>query len=122
MKTPLQTTFRDVHPTPELEELILEQARKLESHCPELIGCRVAVDGPPRRHRQGGHYQVRIDVTIPGEELVVNRDPNGSDRHEQCDAAIRDTFKTARRMLEEHRQRRRDRNNAGETIADVLPN
>lgn len=106
MKMPLQTTYRDVHPSARLEHLIREQVDKLESHRPDVIGCRVAVAGPSGHHRSGGHYDVRIDVTVPGGEIVITRDQPAMARHERCDAAVRDAFKLARRVLDERHGRR----------------
>lgn len=98
MKIPVQTTFRDVRPSARLERLIRKQVAKLVRHRPDLIGCRVAVDGPPRNRRSGGQYDVRIEVSVPGRDIVITHD-QPSARHERCDAALRDAFKLARRAL-----------------------
>ena len=39
------------------------------------MGCRVIVEAPHRHHRKGKAYEVRIDLTVPGGELVINRSP-----------------------------------------------
>jgi cold shock CspA family protein len=47
-------------------------------------------------------YNVRIDMTVPGAELVIKREPN-----EDLDVAIRDAFDAARRQLEDFARRHR---------------
>jgi cold shock CspA family protein len=57
----------------------------------------------PHRHQQHGQtYHVRIDLSVPGHELVVSRDPSGKQGgHERLDVAIRDAFRTLRRQLQD---------------------
>jgi hypothetical protein len=49
------------------------------------------------RHRQGTIYHVRVDLTAPGGEVVVNREPGEDHTHEDLHVAIRDAFDAARR-------------------------
>ncbi|MBA2663033.1 MAG: HPF/RaiA family ribosome-associated protein, partial [Bradymonadaceae bacterium] len=44
-------------------------------------------------------YRVRIDMSVPGEELVVSRDPGSSQAHNDLYIAIRDAFNAAERQL-----------------------
>jgi hypothetical protein len=60
------------------------------------------------RHRQGTIYHVRVDLTAPGGEVVVNREPGEDHTHEDLHVAIRDAFDAARRRLQD-RMRRLDR-------------
>jgi cold shock CspA family protein len=52
-------------------------------------------------------YHVRIDLTVPGDELVVSRDPGKDQAHEDVYVAIRDAFDAARRQLEDHARQQR---------------
>ena len=51
---------------------------------------------------EGGVYHVRVDLTVPGREIVVSRDPAENHAHEDVYVAIRDAFDATRRQLEDH--------------------
>lgn len=40
------------------------------------MACRIAIEMPHRHHRKGSPYCIRIDPTVPGEEIVVRREPS----------------------------------------------
>ena len=98
MELPLTINAHDVILPEPIEAVIREKTAKLDKINGRLIGCRVTVEGPGSRHRNGGPYRVRIDISVPGSELVINQ-------KEAADLtlAIRDAFDAARRRLEEHR-------------------
>ena len=102
MELSLQITTRNVSISEAANADIREKAAKLDSFYDRIIGCRVTVEAPHRHQQKGIHYNVRIDLTVPGAELVVKREPN-----EDIYVAIRDAFDAARRQLEDfaHRQR-----------------
>ncbi len=107
MKHPLQITVRNMSLSDAAKTAIQEKAAKLDAVDDRIIGCRVLVELPHKHHHQGALYNVRIDLTIPGAELVVKREP-----HEDLYVAIRDAFAAARRQLRERRK---------QTINDVVP-
>jgi ribosomal subunit interface protein len=102
MQLPLQVTLRDISPSEAIEAYIRERAAKLEQFYDRIISCRVVVEAPVRHHRKGGPYKVRIDLTVPGDELVVDRQVD-----EDLYVAIRDAFHAARRKLEDYARRQR---------------
>jgi cold shock CspA family protein/ribosome-associated translation inhibitor RaiA len=69
-----QITFRNMEASPKLEEAVLREASRLERFFPRIMSCRVAIEGP-RREEFGGLYRVRIDLGVPGEELLVEHNP-----------------------------------------------
>ena len=73
MQLPLQVTLRDISPSEAIEAYIRERAAKLEQFYDRIMSCRVVVEAPVRHHRKGGPYKVRIDLTVPGDELVIDR-------------------------------------------------
>ena len=107
MQLPLQITFRHMEPSPAVEAKVRERADKLERFFDQITACRVAVEAPHRHHHQGTLYQVRVDLTVPGEELVVSRDPGLNHGHEDVYVAVRDAFDAAERRLEEYARRQR---------------
>ena len=102
MQLPLQVTLRDISPSEAIEAYIRERAAKLEQFYDRIMSCRVVVEAPVRHHRKGGPYKVRIDLIVPGDELVVNRQVD-----EDLYVAIRDAFHAARRKLEDYARRQR---------------
>jgi ribosomal subunit interface protein len=103
MQIPLQITFREIEHSDALENHIRDKAQKLEQFYSALVGCRVVVDQPGKHQHLGKPFSIRIDLTVPGGEIVVDRQQN-----EDVYVALRDAFNAARRKLEDfgHRQRR----------------
>jgi ribosomal subunit interface protein len=102
MKTPLQITFRDIEHSDAIEAHIREKAEKLETFFEPIMSCRVVVEMPHQHKQQGKIFNVRIDIGVPGSEIVVNRD-----RHEDVYVALRDAFDAAKRKLDDYSRRLR---------------
>ena len=96
MHIPLQITMHEIPQSAGLEAHIREKAGKLEEFHPRITSCRVTVEKLDRHSHQGGQFRVRIDVRVPGKEIVANRD-----HHEDVYVALRDAFDSAKRQLEE---------------------
>jgi ribosomal subunit interface protein len=107
MHTSLQITFRNLDRSLAVEEKIRERAARLEHYFGDIMSCRVAVELLHKHHRQGNHFHVRIDLTVPGDELVSSREPDDHHAYTDVYVAIRDAFDTMDRMLEEHVRRMR---------------
>jgi len=124
MTLPLQITFKNMESSAEVEDWILEEAYKLETFYHRIMGCRVTVQTPHRHHKKGTHYNVRIDLTVPGGELVIKREPTLRTRLRQLGEsqlkkesdvggpkknlhlAIHDAFRAAARRLQDYARRR----------------
>ena len=109
METPLQVTFRNISPSEAIEAKIRQRADKLERHFDRIVGCRVVVEELHHHHRKGNHFQVRVEVTVPGAEMVANREPNAHHSYTDIHVAIRDAFDSIDRQLIEHARRRGER-------------
>jgi cold shock CspA family protein/ribosome-associated translation inhibitor RaiA len=107
MRLPLQITFRHVEASPAVEERIRENAEELDRYCDQIMSCRVAVECQHRRHHEGNLFRVRLDITIPGREIVVGRESKPRRAHQDIFVAIRDAFGAARRQLEDYARIRR---------------
>ena len=97
MQIPLQITIRDVEHSEALETHIRGKVEKLEEFFKSIISCRVVVEMPHKHHHQGKQFNVRIDIGVPGSEIVVNRD-----HAEDIYVALRDAFDAAKRQLEHY--------------------
>jgi ribosome-associated translation inhibitor RaiA len=107
MPFPLQITFRDVDHSEALEAWIREWADKLDRLSDRIERGEVVVELPHRRHRQGQQFRVRIHLAMPGEDVVIDRDPGPDEAHEDPYVAVRDSFRAARRQLEDRVRRLR---------------
>ena len=102
MKLPLQITIRDFPHSEALDTLIRGKVEKLDQFYPHIMACRVTVELPHKHRHQGKAFNVRVDLTVPGGEIVINRDA-----HEDPHVALRDAFDHAKRMLEDYARRLR---------------
>ncbi len=107
MQIPVQVTFRDMPVSDAVEAACWEEAEKLDRYFDRIMGCRIVVAAPHRHQTKGRLYSVKIDLTIPGGEIVVNRDQHEKHAHEDVYIALRDAFQRARRQLEQHVERQR---------------
>lgn len=95
MNIPLQITARDIELTDAIKADITEKAGKLENFCSDIMRCKVTVESPRRHQHEGKLYSVHIYMTVPGAELIVKRELD-----KDLYVAIRDSFRDARRRLE----------------------
>lgn len=117
MQKPLEITFRHMDPSPALESEIRERAANLQRYCNDIIGCNVVVEAPHRHHKQGKLFHIRIDTTVPGREIVVQRSPDDEHAHEDAYVALRDAFDATRRQLEDYSRKRRGKVKSHEDAA-----
>ncbi|MFW6198275.1 MAG: HPF/RaiA family ribosome-associated protein [Acidobacteriota bacterium] len=97
-----EITSRDVSLSPAQEELIRQKLDMLERVYPRIVGCRIVVEGPGNRRQTGGPYQVRIDMSVPGSDIVVDRQ-----KAEDVTAAIHGAFQAARRQLKDYARKQK---------------
>ena len=105
MQIPVQVTFRNMDPSEAVEANVREKSEKLEKYFDRVVSCRVVVESPHRRHHKGSLYNVRIDIGVPGKEIVVNHSGPKNHAHEDVYVAVRDAFNAAARRLEDHSRR-----------------
>jgi ribosome-associated translation inhibitor RaiA len=102
MQTDLQISFHGVPASPAVERSVRARAEKLERRFARLTGCRVVLEAPHRGKRHGSHYVVRIELAVPGGELVVARDPAARAGREDLYACVDEAFDDATRLLDDH--------------------
>lgn len=108
MRIPVEMSFKDVESTAAMEELVRERVERLKRFYRGITACRVAVEAP---HRSGnadavGH-RVRVEVSVPGNNIVVSRDRNFPEEEYDPYTAIRVAFKAAERQLKTQAGRER---------------
>jgi|SRR5581483_8342104 len=118
----LQTTYRNFDRSDRFDALVANEAAKLEKRHQRIVSCRVLIERP--HQRRGAPFHVRIDLGIPGEELVISHTPNPpallSDEettrlekpselaaiYKDGQRAVRDAFRKAERRLLDHMHRK----------------
>ena len=98
----IQVTIRDMPFSHSLEDHIKKKAQKLDHFYRRIQSCKVVVDLPQKHKRQGKLFRVRIDMFVPGKELVVNHKQD-----EDVYVAVRDAFHALERQLESYVSKRR---------------
>lgn len=125
MQSPPRITFRNMRSSASLEDWIRAEAEKLEDFYSRVIACHVTIEMPHHHHRKGSSYHIRIDLAVPGEEIVVKREPSSRHRaielgegvgkkhleanksQEELRLAIHDAFKAIGRRLQDFARRQR---------------
>ena len=107
MQIPLRLTFRNLDHSAAVEAKVRERVGELEQLFGRIIGCRVMIEESSRRQHKGNLFHVRVDLSVPGREIVVRRDPPENHGHEDIYVAVRDCFDAVRRQLEDHVRRAR---------------
>ena len=75
MESPLQISFKNMDRSEYAEKSIREKMNKLERVYDGVTSCHVYVEAPHKHHRKGNHYEVRIEVHVPGTDLAVSNKP-----------------------------------------------
>lgn len=99
MIKPPEISFRHVDHSDAIEAAVQDRIERLERLYQPIIGCTVTVDAPHRHQNKGRIYTIDIDISVPGHEIVVNRDPQKNHAHEDVYVAIRDAFDAAEKQV-----------------------
>lgn len=89
-----------------VEARVRELATKLERFYDRITSCHIVVQAPHRSQNKGKLYEVHIQVRVPGDEIVVNREHQRDHAHEDVYVAVRDAFAAMERRLEDFARRR----------------
>jgi ribosomal subunit interface protein len=103
MIKPVQIVFHGVDHSDAVEQHVRDEVAKLERLHPQVSSCRVTIGLPHNRQQQGKRFDVHIELSVPGKELVVNRAQGQEDMY----VALREAFDTARRQLDDHARAQR---------------
>ena len=98
---PLQINFRNLETSEAVEAKVREKVNKLGHFYPTINSCRVVIEQRHRHHTQGNHFHVRIDLKVPGHELIAGREPDQNHAYTDVYVALRDAFSAMRRRLED---------------------
>lgn len=105
MSIPLRITFHQMETSDAVEYEIRRRAEKLDRFSEHIMDCRVSVEFSSKNHKKGNLFHVVIEIDVPGNKIVVSREPEKNHAHEDVNVTIRDAFSSARRQLEDFERR-----------------
>ncbi len=118
----IHTTFKGMEHSDAVESLVRKEATKLQRFFDGITSCSVVID-KPKHHVEGSQYHVRIVLDVPGEQIVVSKDPSEHATlartetqrvhksqeldtvHKYAQVAVHDAFRRAGRRLEDYARR-----------------
>jgi ribosomal subunit interface protein len=105
---PVQITIRDIpgahNGSRNLEDHIRTKSESLKKYYNNMTSCRIVVEYEQKHKHRGKLYNIRIDITVPGKELVTTKKSN-----EDVYVAIRDAFNAINRQLDNLSHKRHGR-------------
>jgi len=107
LPTPLELRFVHVDPSFAVEARIQERLRRLEGRCDALNSCHVYVTAPHKHQKKGGKFEIRVELRVPGSELVSSAPSSDSADHDDVYVPIRDAFDAIERQLDKWMERLR---------------
>ncbi len=112
MQIPVQIAFHGIDKSDAVEKRIRDRVGKLEHFFDRITGCRVVVEAHHKSHsnmnNNAAPFHISVHLSVPGEDLVVRRDPKETKSHEDIHIAIRDTFDTMERRLKDYANKRKE--------------
>ena len=97
-----QITYRGMPHSPAMDARIRELADKLDEFHPRITSCHVVIDEIDRHKSKGNLFEVRVDLHVPGREIVATHQ-----QHEDAYAAVTQAFDVVVRQLEDDVRRKR---------------
>ncbi len=61
-----------------IRNIIQYNAKKLEKVFPRIHACHYTVEIPHKHHQKGAKFAARIDMSVPGEEIVIKTAPENN--------------------------------------------
>ena len=84
-----------------VETRVRELADHLGVFSDKITSCRVVLDSPHRHSHQGKVFNVKVQLALPGEDVVVDMERPQRDGHEDVYVVLRDAFDAAKRQLQQ---------------------
>ncbi len=103
MQVPLDITFRNAERSDQVETVVRERVDKLGQYFGHIISCRVTLEVPNRTpHYDVLNHKVSVELSVPGDELVVSSEPNEHDNFNDIYVTIRNAFDAVERQLKDY--------------------
>jgi putative sigma-54 modulation protein len=101
MDSRLQVHFHGMETSTALEARVRDRFEEIARRCPSLTLCRVTIEKETRNHRTGNQFRVGLLLHRRGRDIVAGKGTGKDQAHADVYAALRDSFDSAERQLEE---------------------
>lgn len=99
--------FHNVERSDAVETRAKEMLLKLMKFNHAIMHGSMTIEHPHRHHHQGNLYRISIRLHLPGEDVIVSRDPEVNHAHEDVYVAMRDACRAVERQLLDRSRRQR---------------
>jgi cold shock CspA family protein/ribosome-associated translation inhibitor RaiA len=104
---PTKVICREFDLSEAMSDAIDKHIEKLEDYSKDLMHCEIVVTAPHRHHHKGKIYHINIRIHTRNGDIIVNHQPEKNHAHEDFYVSLRDSFRAARRMVEDHARKLR---------------
>ncbi len=101
MQKPLELSIQDANNSQFVEEIVMEKIFKIEQMYNKIISWRIFIRQPHKRHVKGNAFNIRIDIKLPDDRIVVNCKSN-----DELGPLIHEAFEVAQRQTKKYIKRR----------------
>ena len=102
METPIEIDFQGMAADTGARDSIIKHVSHLEERFGRIIAGRVVLKAPGGHHKKGGLYEINIRLTLPERrEVNIDHTAQNDERYSDLNFSINDTFKRARRQLQD---------------------
>ena len=102
METPIKIDFQGMAADESVRDIIVKHVGQLEGKFGRITAGRVVIKAPGGHHHKGGLYEINIRLALPqGREVNVDHTAQNDERYSDLNFSIDDTFKRARRQLQD---------------------
>ena len=108
MDIPLELSFHNMSPSDGLKAAVEREVSRLDQVFNHIIGCRVVIEMPHKRHRVGNNIpDVHVVLRVPGREIVVTRELGHAGAKKSAVnayAVLKDAFQAVQQRLKDYRR------------------
>lgn len=101
MQVPLTVSFHGIPVSEPVRSSCWAEAEKLERWFDRITSCHVTLSLPHRHRRSARPFDLRVRLSIPGHEIVVDRSKSQFHGVEKPELIVRETFDEVRRQLQD---------------------
>jgi len=97
---PFQITFKNVQESDAVWLAVQNRVEKLERFFDRINRCQVIITCPHKHRHADRLFQVQIHISVPRDDIFINRNVPRNEAHRDVYVAIRDAFNAAERVLQ----------------------
>ena len=104
MQTEPIIAYRNLDPSPAIEALVSRRIAALEQRHHRITGCEVTMAAPQKRKLHGRVFQVRLNLHLPGPDLMIKREVAQGSARDDLVLAVNRAFSAAEKALKHQKK------------------